>query len=277
MKTSIRATEVQTTRTKGTSGHEDYTETHPSFGVVQISRGHGSDITLFGSSIKHNDVITLTVLHAERNRGLHRDWIHSKQHIVEVEMSNEQFAAMITHLNSGDGTPCTLRSIEGQRIPRAAYVNPNTEFREEFNDKAREVGKALDSVISDFERQLSAGRLSVTAMRDILGRLQSARQNVVANMPFVADQFATHMEHVVTEAKSAVEDFVATSIERAGLRAMGEQLKASPEVPSPFPVELSASTEVERGRPRVRECRSNCPQCGADLAMGWCANCGRQY
>jgi hypothetical protein len=214
---------VKTSRTEDGGPAMEYTETHPSFGVVQISRGHGGDITLFDSSITHNDTISLTICHAERNRGLHRDWIHSKEHIVEVEMSNEQFAAMITHLNSGDGTPCTLRSIGGKRIPRASYVNPNTEFREEFNREARGVGHSLDAVVSNLEAQLAGGRLSVKDIRLVLQQLKMVRQEIVANMPFVAKQFAEHMEHVVTEAKTEVEAFVTNTIHRTGLEAMREK------------------------------------------------------
>jgi hypothetical protein len=228
----------------------EYTEAHPSFGVVQISRGHGGDITLFDSSIKHNDTVTLTVMHAERNRGLHRDWINSKGHIVEVEMSNEQFAAMITHLNSGDGTPCTLRSIEGKRIPRAAYVNPNTEFREEFNQEARGVGHALDAVVSDVEALLMDKRLSVGAVRSVLSRLKSVRQEIVANMPFVAQQFAEHMEHVVTEAKTEVEAFVTNTIHRAGLEAMRKEVGLSLGLP-PTGLPPALDDKQENGCPKT--------------------------
>jgi hypothetical protein len=231
------------TKRQGTDGEEDtplvspqredtqapfegYTETHPAFGTVTIGRGHGGDMTFFGSSIKHNECITLTVRHAERHRGLHRDRVHSTAQIVEVEMSNEQFASMITHLNDGDGTPCTLRQIEGKSVPRVAYVNPNTEFREEFAAKARSVGSKLDAVVMGFERLLSDGRPPMTALRLLLERLKSAQQDVQANMPFVTTQFAEHMEHVVTEAKAEVEAFVTSAVRRAGMEALGDHLQA---------------------------------------------------
>ena len=210
-------------------GVGEYTESHPAFGVVQISRGQGGDSTFFDSSIKHHESIRLVIAHATRQRGLHRDWIHSTEEIVEVAMSTEQFAAMITQLNVGDGTPCTLTSIEGKRVPRLTYVNPNTAFREEFNEKARTVGDDLNLVVAHLEMQLKQPRLSVMAVRGILQELKMIRQQIQANMPFVATQFAEHMEHVVTEAKAEVEAFVTNAVQRAGLEAMQEKINLLPE------------------------------------------------
>jgi hypothetical protein len=195
-------------------------EQHPSYAVVQISRASGTSRVLFDSSIKHGETITLSICRAERQRGLHQHWIHAKQELIEVEMSTEQFAQMVTHLNQGAGTPCTLRRLNWERIPDPPYNNPNTLFREEFKKDAARVGGELDEVIDDLQALIVDRKATMTSMREILGKMKMVRQAIMSNMPFVASQFDRHMEHTMTEAKAAVEAFATAMVIKSGLAAM---------------------------------------------------------
>lgn len=85
---------------------------HPSYGTIMFNRSNNRVTPLFGSSIKHNNVITMELRHAEIERGLNRDWVYGKAPIAEIEMSYSQFAEAITSFGCGSGVPCTIRYTE---------------------------------------------------------------------------------------------------------------------------------------------------------------------
>ena len=62
-------------------------EIHPGYGMIGFSRRTGGESPKFGSSIKHRDVIAMTLKHAEVARELNSDYYFGKGVIAEVEMS----------------------------------------------------------------------------------------------------------------------------------------------------------------------------------------------
>ena len=118
------------------SGLRRETYRHPAFGMVSFRRITGGDNVLFGSSIKHNDRIQLTIKHGEQDRTLHEDGYYGRKRIVEVEMSYSQFAECIGAMNVGDGVPGTIQYTEKDgRMPALEENNSKREqFRNEFSD-----------------------------------------------------------------------------------------------------------------------------------------------
>ena len=56
----------------------DKMSTHSGYGVMTITRQQVNPPTaLFGSSIKHGNVINVTVSHADLKRGINHDWYHA--------------------------------------------------------------------------------------------------------------------------------------------------------------------------------------------------------
>jgi len=83
---------------------------------------------------------------AEKERHLNRDWFHKKKHLIEVEMSQTQFAEMITSLNVGDGVPCTIRYLpDKHRIEDP----PDTSQRQIFENEFKQEIKKLSLNIED--------------------------------------------------------------------------------------------------------------------------------
>lgn len=98
----------------------DKMSTHSGYGVMTITRQQVNPPTaLFGSSIKHGNVINVTISHADLKRGINHDWYHANGRICEIELSLSQFADMITSIGNGDGVPCTIHFTERDGyIPR---------------------------------------------------------------------------------------------------------------------------------------------------------------
>jgi hypothetical protein len=203
---------------------------HESFGMAGFSRStSGGGVPLFGSSIKHSNTITFTVRHAEVDRHLEQDWYHatSRLPIVEIEMSQSQFAEMITSMNMGDGIPVTLRYVNGKRMeecPHESKVQQHSnEFKQrmkEFSERLGQYGKDLYSLI---EKRLP--QKDQTAVKNIVDQIV---QEVESNIPFYEKQFIRQMEKTQTEAKAEIEAFVNNKIHSAGLTSLlGEASKAS--------------------------------------------------
>ena len=107
---------------------------HPSFGMLSFNRTHGGHSNLFGSSIQHNDTIHMVLREGVVTRGLNDDWYVGEDEILEVEMSQSQFAELITSMNVGTGTPCTIKYLRGKgRINEADFINKRQQITNEFN------------------------------------------------------------------------------------------------------------------------------------------------
>lgn len=105
-----------------TEGIHGDTYHHPSFGMLSFSRAHGGHSNLFGSSIQHRDTIHMVLKEGTVSRDLNEDWYFGGPEIVEVEMSQSQFAELITSMNMGSGVPCTIKFIKGHLNRRMPYV-----------------------------------------------------------------------------------------------------------------------------------------------------------
>lgn len=110
-------------------------EKHESYGQISIRRSQvgGTGVNLCGSSIKHNNVIALSISPSVKDRGLNKDWFHTEGiPYIEVEMSYSQFAEAITSLNVGEGVPCTVAQINGKTIEYCPEDNKRQQFENEF-------------------------------------------------------------------------------------------------------------------------------------------------
>jgi hypothetical protein len=199
---------------------------HPTFGTISIGRSHGGDIPLFGSSILHNETIRLKISRAELGRDLNRDWIHSKETLIEVEMSPTQFADAITSLNAGDGNPVTIRYIaknEGENLTNVhpPYQNKVSQFNQEFKKDMAEYGKMFDETLKLAEQ--------THAQKRLIERIKTLKGHITNSIPLINESFSEQMEQTVKEAKGEVEAFVTHTVQAYGLDAIRKQAPQLPE------------------------------------------------
>lgn len=197
----------------------DEVKTHPSFGMVGISRRSSSGANpLFGSNIQHQHTITLTIKRAENNRHLNNDWFHGKEQLIEIEMSGSQFAELITSFNMGDGVPCTIRQFNHQNYPDPPYENPIDIFQKEFSSNMKNLSKECQSLIEDCVKLLKEKPSIGKGDRDfIMSSINSLMQHIQSNIPFVSQQFIESMDKTVSQAKTEIETFVTNRIASLGI------------------------------------------------------------
>ncbi len=199
--------------------HREY----PSFATLYIGRSYCSGKqNLFGSSIKHSEVITLKISPATVNRNLNEDYIFSKSiPYIEIDMSQAQFAQAITSLNMGAGTPVTLRRINGQDVEQCPFEDKRMQFDNEISQKMQMLVKQFKEISKEAEDLLINKKSLSKGDRDkILSAFSKVQMELGSNMPFVYSQFNKQMEKTVTEAKSEVEGHIQSRLTDMALKGM---------------------------------------------------------
>ncbi len=198
---------------------DDIKTEHESFGIISFSRVQTSGQPLFGSSIRHGNIIRLRVNRAELHRDLSRDWYLAQDSIVECDLSLSQFVEAITTMNAS-GIPCTLAYVSGERMADTPYVSKREQFENEFEATCKEVGDKIDG-LAKFAEGLGERAVKKADIKDLQEQIRMIRQEISSNLPFVHSQFNEQMDKTVMEAKGEVEAFVQHKVISAGLEALG--------------------------------------------------------
>ena len=212
LKTKKPTTDMQLVKSDPLHG-DDFT--HPSFGTISFTRTQGGNSVLFGSSIKHNNVILLRISHAEKHRTDAQDYVFSRGIIVEAYMSPTQFADAITGHGSGGEAPITLQFTEKDgKIDQPSFENKRQQFEEEFFKRGKDICKRLQDTIETAKDK----KLPQWLVKD----LEVTKGWLKNNIPYLAEQFAEQMDKTVTEAKAEVEAYVTGVIQQTGLEALND-------------------------------------------------------
>lgn len=202
----------------GPGREKERKETHPAYGQVAVTRRSGGNMTLYGSDFRHNHTIALTIRASELHRNLSSDWHYARQELVEVIMSEAQWASLVSSLNTGMGTPCTISHVMNEHRPA---ITPAASRADQFG---AEMVKTLDKSIErirEVEEMVEGLKLSAKAKKDLMMALRVSRENMAANIKFVAASFDEHMEESVEKAKSEIDGYLTNVVQRAGLTALG--------------------------------------------------------
>jgi hypothetical protein len=189
-------------------------EVHPAFGNITMNRAQVSPpgASLFDSEIRHSHIVTMRIQGASRKRDLNRDWIHpSSSPIIEVHMSEAQWASMVSSFHDGSGTSCTITyTREDGQIPDIPFAprmeQSMAEVRGAANAQYQEVLEALKVVE---EKPTKANIRS----------LRIALENAPKNVAYTARTMTEHAENVVQKARADIEAMVTAHAEHLGLDA----------------------------------------------------------
>lgn len=202
-------------------------QNHPSYGLVQFSRiNRGGSTPLFGSSIEHSQTIVLRIKQATLERGLHHDWYYDRGEIIEVEMSQSQFAEAITSMNMGSGVPVTIRWIKGiGKIEESPFHNQRLQFEEEFKEDMEEISSRSDALLDLAKDMLESKKAPTKAERERLyNMLAGLKQHLASNMPFIQSSFNEAMDKTVMEAKGEIEAFVHNKVNSLGIQGLQAEM-----------------------------------------------------
>ena len=215
-------------------------KSHESYGVLGISRqSHHPAVPLFGSSIKHGNIISITVKEADVTRDFQRDWVHGGKTLLEINMSATQFADAITSLNVGDGVPVTIKYVKGDEWDKDKRQfrdpPPETDFKKraqgELKAEMEELGERLEALSKEAKLVLETkGPIKAVDKQNIIHSINALIREVRSNIPFAHECFAESVERTVVEAKGEIDATYQTIRERLGDQALLDH-KNSIEVP----------------------------------------------
>lgn len=191
--------------------------THPSYAVVNISRCSG-DTELFDSAITHQHYISLSIKRASKHTDGAHDSIVGGKELIEVAMSESQFARMITSMNMGSGSPCTLQRYNGELIEQPLAEDRLNSHRDMIRDKLSGVmenqGK-LGAKIAQW--RADKHRPTLKELDQLAQDMHLVAAHFEMNMSYYAGAFEEHMERVVDDAKTEVESHMLAVTGRLGL------------------------------------------------------------
>lgn len=197
--------------------------THESFGMLRFSRIQGWSGNLFGSDLQSQNYVMMEL----SNGCLHRDLSHEFYTdkgvpLVRVKMSANQFAELITSLNYGAGTPCTVEYFNGERVPQVETIETKrTAHQRQFSEEMNERSGKFDKDVSDILELLEKKSIGKADKERIISSLRSVQSTLRSSIPFYLKTFEENMDKVVLEAKTEIENAIQAKITNAGMEKLG--------------------------------------------------------
>lgn len=196
-------------------------DNHESYGMIGISYQRRNNQTLFGSTIKHDHVITLTIKKADVERKYHEETFFGREKIIEINLSSAQFTQFITNPNFGDGIPCTIKWLDGKHLSNPPYRGQNEIFNQELQSDFKKIISDSNILIKDATEILSkSGNIKVADRKKLLHKLEQLIQHIKINMPYLHQQFTKSMDKTVGVAKREIENFYTSTIMKLGRKTI---------------------------------------------------------
>lgn len=204
---------------------DDGNETHPAWGLIGANRVSSTPgAPLFDSDLLHGHYVMVRIQHAQRKRSLARDWLFGRKHIVEIAMSEAQWASFVSTMNVGDGVPCTIESIGKERVPEVSHEPRLAVSMDEVEGAAAKAMEAIQEKFAAYQKNKTAANLRSLGIT--IG-------NATPNITFAASSLTEHAENVVQRARADIEAMVVAKAEQLGIepgdirpaRLLGEAAK----------------------------------------------------
>lgn len=198
---------------------------HPAYGMLMFSHVHGGNPNLFGSSVRHDHRVVMTLSHGSAERHLNNDWYSAGKKIVEVEMSLTQFAEAITSMNYSPGVPVTITYTEKDgNIPSIEkFVDKRTQYLDEFREKNKESVAEIRDLIDNVRDVFAKKTMTKKDKENVLDMLLQIENATGSHNTFMAKQFNETTDNIVKEAKGEVEAFVQQRINSLALAALAQE------------------------------------------------------
>ncbi len=199
---------------------------HPAYGRILITRITGNVGRLFGSPLKeHNTTLRLRIARGSVSHDLGCDWYSTEgRELIEVTLSPAQFADMLSNMNVGEGTPCTINYVDGKAMPSIPEEEPveHEKVEESFKKDVAETIQRLREGVRELDAVLTKKSLTIADKDKIRWLVGKALQDVESNAPFMVRQFSEAAVKVVTHAKAEMAAATAGIISRLGLQKLSE-------------------------------------------------------
>lgn len=203
-------------------------ERHDSWGMVGIYHQHHGGRQLFGSDVTNYNTICLKIKTAQCSRELGRDWIMGDKTLIEITLSANQFADLLTNANIGDGVPCTIEYVMNKGMIKYQPQKPKIKVIEEECDALSEKAVTdIQSSIAMVKELIEKKKISKTLGKELLFNMNGALSSLIGGgKEFYKKQAEQELENMVVEAKRQVQNYVDNKIYNTGLSMLKEGFKS---------------------------------------------------
>lgn len=200
---------------------------HPSFGVISINKISGKSGFLFGSSLQCDDFVEIKIQRGMLTRDLCEehyspDFGNENEDLIKIKISPAQFAELITTLNAGSGTPCTIESIQGVEVEQTKMESKKTHTQRAFKERLQTISDKLSQDNSTAVSIIKKKNLSEGDRIKLKNIIDSMSQEVNSNIPFFLQCYQEYIDKVTMEGKAELDSMYQGIIHRCGLRALEE-------------------------------------------------------
>jgi hypothetical protein len=201
---------------------ESTIDRHESYGMVGISHISSQGSYLAGSDFKHNNFVALRIHRACKHRDLSRDWWGTTgQELIEIFLTEAQLVELIGRPNMGDGVPCTLSRVMGEKQPDPpAPPDRKTQGHQDLKETADKAQQAMREMLALIESGLAEGKIGKNKLNEMAFSLRCQIENFAPNMQFVANSFDKAMDETINRAGIEIEAQVSQMAMRLGLETM---------------------------------------------------------
>lgn len=193
--------------TRKTSGFDE-SETHESYGTVQISRCTGN-VELFDVSSPQQHFMTLRINEADLNRSLSNDKVHSRRQLIEIYMSETQFARMVSSVGTS-GVPCTIHRVASDDKNWRDSPPPNDKgekLRADLEVHTEYVSDLLKEMDAKLTNLVEAKRIGKSQIKEVKDLMYQARMTIDSNLPFILTQATEQLEGAIDEARANIDAY----------------------------------------------------------------------
>lgn len=195
--------------------------------------------------------MSLTISLASKRRSLSNNWFFDEGELIEINLTQAQWAELLSSFNRGPGVPCTLNHVNAelatehfpsQGVPSCPETNERQIIEEEFKKEMANITRGLNDLIKkaqEFQDKPSINKADRKAYLDIATTLQ---RKIDSCLPFIQGQFNEAMDGVIVQAKHDIEAFTSQLLRQAGLDKIKDQVAALSE---------TATQQIEDHRPQV--------------------------
>lgn len=196
---------------------------HESYGIINISKFNSNGSQFFGSDLKHNGGITISISKGEKIRKLNSEWFHENEELIRVELTHNQFVDAITSGMNTSGIPCTIKRLGQKQIEQIKHVEDKRDlFSNDMKDTHTEYINRINDILT-----LLDGNIGKKKADEIKNELKTLKTHISSNTNFVMKCFNESMDKSVTEAKHSIANYIDTKVNTLGIEALRDQLQIS--------------------------------------------------
>lgn len=196
---------------------------HPSYAMASFCRFNGGKGEFFGANTRsQSGGVRLTISNATLYHSDTGDTIMANKPFVEVEMSNIQFADLITNMNTM-GVPVTLVKKDGERIEPVPFEDKRELTQSRLYEATNKVAERIDHLTEQTQELLNRQKpLTKAEKQAVLNEIGSLKKIINDHIPYIGQLFAEEMDKVAQEARNEFTAYVHGVMQQAGVSNINE-------------------------------------------------------